>query len=152
VVLVILLIIAALPWGLPFQWRFVLPMLPYAAIHYWTVNRRGWMPAGIVFAAGLIIDIVTNGPLGFWSMIYLTGHLLAVWLSGPVSAGNAVSRWLGFVGVLAALSGLQWAAASVYFVAWLPWQPFVLAAAVTALFYPLLSVIMVRKPKENAAK
>ena len=143
----VLLLVAVLPWGLSHDWRFVLPMLPYAAIHYWTLNERGAMPSVLVFVAGVVIDLVTDGPLGFWSMVYLTGHMCAHWLSGPL-AGNAVLRWIGFLVVLCLLAAVQWVATSIYFVRWQPWEPFLIASATTALFYPLLSFLMVRKPSE----
>ena len=148
VVLLLFLLVALLPWGLPGEARFVLPMLPYVAVHYWTLNDRGFMPASLVFVVGLVIDLVTRGPLGFWAMIFLTGQMCALWLSGG-RGDTRFKRWLGFFAVIGALSCLQWLVASVYFVAWADPRPFATAAAVIAAIYPLFSIALIRRNAEK---
>lgn len=147
-VLMVFLLVALLPWGLPGEARFVLPMLPYVAIHYWTLNDRGFMPAGLVFVVGLVIDLVTRGPLGFWAMIFLTGQMCALWLSGA-PGDTRLKRWLGFFAVIGLLSCLQWLVASIYFVAWADPRPFATAAVVIAAIYPLFSLALIRRFAEK---
>ena len=38
---------------------------------------RGVVPSPVMFVAGIAMDIITNGPLGFWALIYLFGVLIA---------------------------------------------------------------------------
>lgn len=135
------LLAAVMPWGLPSEARFVLPMLPYVVVHYWSVDGRGWMPTPMVFAAGLLIDLVTRGPLGFWAAIYLIGHMIARALPGPMAETSA-GRFLGYCVTVAVLALIQWLVASAHFVAWQASGPFVYAACVVLFFYPALSFLM----------
>jgi len=141
--LAVLVVIAVLPWGLPSDARFVMPMVPYIAVHYWTLNGRGAMPAPIVFLAGLVIDFVTHGPVGFWSLIFLLGHMCALWLSGTL-ASSSLSRYVGYVATIVFLAAVQWLAASIYFVRWVEVWPFVAAVGVIAMFYPVLALLLFR--------
>ena len=68
----VLVMVAVLPWGLPPDGRFVLPLLPFIAIHYWTSRHPEKLAEWVPFAAGLTVDVLSNGPLGYWSLIYLT--------------------------------------------------------------------------------
>ncbi|MEM1307528.1 MAG: hypothetical protein AAGG99_08380 [Pseudomonadota bacterium] len=146
----ILVIVAVLPLGLPSEARFVLPMLPYVAIHYWTLNERGLMPSIFVFMAGLAIDILTHGPLGYWSTVFLIGFGCARWLSGPIS-DTRIGRFVGYVLTCALLAALQWAIASLYFVRAADPQPFVLAASIATLYYPLLALLEHRPATREAS-
>ncbi|MEL6299151.1 MAG: hypothetical protein AAFQ45_11335 [Pseudomonadota bacterium] len=149
IVLALFVLIAILPWGLPVEARFVMPMLPYVAIHYWTLNNRGLMPAWLVFLCGLVIDFVTRGPLGFWAMIFLIGQMSALWLSGSLGA-TRTRRWLGFFAVVALLGAVQWLTASIYFVTWVDVWPFATGIVVVACVYPFFSLALLTRSDEKA--
>ncbi len=133
-------LIAVLPWGLPAIGRFILPMLPLLAVYYWAVGGRGWLASPLVFAAGLTVDVVTLGPLGFWAFVYLVAHMF----SGAVPimlVETSMRRWIVFGVLIAALSVLQWATASIYFVTLSAWQPYALAAAILVVLYPVFGAL-----------
>jgi rod shape-determining protein MreD len=138
--LAVMTVIAILPVGLPNSLRFVPPMLPLAVVYYWALNGRGWMPAPLVAAVGLFIDLVTYGPLGFWSLTFLLGQLLAHWLSGW-PARTRLLRLLGFALAIAVISTVQWLTASIYFVHLADWRPFAYAAVSVMFTYPLVSLL-----------
>ena len=108
---------AALPWGLPADACLVLPLLPYAVLHVATVTRDGAVPEWLAFVAGLALDLLTGGPLGYWALVYLAGYgatvLALPWARrgrGPALAVyGATLAWLA--GVEAALSTLALGAA-----------------------------------------
>lgn len=149
VCVLVLGVLAVLPLGLPSDARFVMPMLPLIAIHYWVLNNRGYVPATFVFVVGLAIDVITRGPLGFWSLIYLIVHMIASLLTGGLSDTRA-KRWVGFVVVVALVAALQWAIASAYFLRWLDWAPFVTAACVVAPAYIVFSLSFGRGTVQKA--
>ena len=88
---VLLTLIAALPLGVPAGDRFFLPLLPVVAVHYWTLRHDAWLPEWVVFLAGLMLDILTHGPLGYWAFIYLLAHLTAT-LSTRVHVESTLGR------------------------------------------------------------
>jgi rod shape-determining protein MreD len=141
-------ILAVLPWGAVDWARLALPLLPMSAIYFWTVRKPQTMSAGLVFIVGLFIDVMTHGPLGFWSLIYLVGAAIGRLESKRLPVAGQTLRLISFAFVAAVLGILQWSVLSVYSVRWIEWPPFALAglaaiasqAVVTIVLSPLNNV------------
>lgn len=133
--LVCVTVLAAMPWGLAPDYRFVLPHLPFAAIHYWTLRDPGRIPIWLIFACGVAIDVASGGPLGFWPLVFLAGYGIAA-LEWPFSKESRIGRWLIFLSVLVILVTLEWGMASLYYLQLMDWKPFALAAFFAGLAYP----------------
>ena len=144
----LLVILSALPWGVPADSRFVLPLLPVVAIHYWVLRERApLLPEWFVFACGLLLDILTNGPLGFWPLIYLFAYVLAT-LSAPWAREGVFARWLLLLAALAILSICAWIISSIYAIEIVDWQPFAWGALAAGLAHPLFALLLIgsRRP------
>lgn len=137
----VLAVLAVLPWGLPADGRFVLPFLPVIAIHYWSSRHPGRLSPLIPFAAGLLVDVLSNGPLGYWPLLYLTSALLAGEVVGAPGPGSAARSGL-FVAALMVLVAAAWGVSSLYDFAVADWRPFAWAAWVTALAYPPVAAVL----------
>jgi rod shape-determining protein MreD len=137
----LLTLLAALPWGLPSEARFLLPLLPYTAIHFWAVRRPALMPEWLVFLSGLATDVLSHGPLGFWSLVFLLGYMLAQVLPG-LNRWGAIGRWLQYCTTIALLALAQWILASAYFMSAVDWGPLVRSAVGACLLYPLLGLLL----------
>ena len=139
----LLALIAALQWGLPPQDRFFLPMLPVIAVHFWSLRHPSLVPEWYVFAVGLVLDVLTHGPLGYWALVYLITHLLAV-LSAPFADRGFTVRVALLAAALIAVTLTAWAIASVYFLEWLDVWPYVAGSGLAGLgalvLMPLLYV------------
>ena len=85
--IIVATVLVALPWGMAAENRFLLPLLPLIVIHFWTLRRPGDVAEWWVFVAGLSLDILTNGPIGYWALIYLLGYAAAV-LSHALGQGR----------------------------------------------------------------
>lgn len=137
----LLTVLAALPWGLPTEDRFFLPMLPIVAIHYWALRRHEALPEWSVFVAGLLLDIFTHGPLGYWPLVYLAAYTLGV-VEATAGRKGQILRLVLFGTSLVLIAAFGWAVASVYFFELADWRPYVrgaaLAAAAAVLIVPLL--------------
>ncbi len=146
--LAILTLVAALPWGLPPEDRFFLPLLPIVAIHYWSLRHGSLIPEWAVFLAGLTLDVLTHGPLGYWSLIYLVAHSLAI-LSAPIASRGVAARIGLFALALVAVTVMAWAVSSVYFLEPADWRPYAfgagLAGIAALLLVPLLRSIDVQQ-------
>lgn len=136
----VLTLLATLPWGLPPEARFFLPLLPFTAIYFWVVRRPGLMPEWAVFLAGLTTDVLTHGPLGFWSLVYLVGYIFARALP-QTPFGAPLQRWAYFCLALCLLGAVQWVIASIYFLALAEWRPLASGTLAAALSYPVIGLI-----------
>lgn len=138
-----LTVLAALPWGLPTEDRFFLPLLPVIAIHYFALRRPEALPEWSVFLSGLLLDVFTHGPLGYWPLVYLAAYTLGV-LGRETGKSSQAVRIALFGGSLVTVAALCWAVASVYFLEFADWRPYVrgaaLAALATLVIMPLLHV------------
>lgn len=146
--LAILTLVAALPWGLPPEDRFFLPLLPVVAIHYWSLRHGVLIPEWGVFLAGLTLDVLTHGPLGYWSLIYLVAHTLAI-LSAPYAAHGPGARLFLFAVALSIVTFVAWIVSSVYFLEPADWRPYAFGAGLAGLaalvLVPLLRAVDVQQ-------
>lgn len=140
----VLTVLAALPWGLPTEDRFFLPMLPVVAIHYWALRRHQALPEWSVFLAGLLLDVFTHGPLGYWPLIYLSAYTLGV-LEETAGRKSQLLRLALFAASLALVAVFGWAIASLFFFEVADWRPYARGAGLAALaaivIVPLLHIL-----------
>lgn len=132
-VAIVLTLLAALPWGFPPLLSVVPAFVPLVVVCRIAPGAPAPVAASVAFAAGLMLDVLSQGPLGFWALVYLTTMRLSV-LSGVFGAGRSrSSNLLVFAGLagFAALLGLL--TASVYTGTWPDVRPYALAATL-ALF------------------
>ena len=150
--IIILTVIAALPWGLSSEDRFVLPLLPIVAIHYWSLRQSETIPEWFVFLAGLSLDILTHGPLGFWSLIYLLSYYLGV-VSHALGLRGQSARLVLFAVSLLAITAAAWLISSIYVLEFMDWRPFATGAAYAGLgalfIVPLLHIFAPRSERQD---
>jgi len=113
--------VAAAPLGAPTSVSYVLQVMPYLIAHVFLVRGKGFVPSPLMFAAGLAIDIASDGPLGFWALIYLFGVLMSRQL--PVGLTQTrTGRLSGLLLVVFALAAAQVGLASLYQLRWIDWH------------------------------
>jgi rod shape-determining protein MreD len=137
----ILAVLAVLPWGLPADARFVLPFLPAIAIHIWSSRHPDRLSALVPFTAGLLVDVLTNGPLGYWPLIYLGAMMLGIDAQRLPGRG-AAARWAFFLAALVGLVIAGWGVASLFDLEFADWRPFAWALWAGALSYPPLAILL----------
>lgn len=134
-------LLSALPWGLSPEIRFVMPLIPFVAIHFWIVRDEEAFGEWFVFSAGLMLDVLTNGPLGFWSIVYLIGYALSTMLAEQART-RPLGGWAALVVVVSCLAVVEWAVSSLYFLELMDWRPLALAALFAAAAYPVLALVL----------
>ena len=115
--------------------------MPFAGVFFWARAQPQLMPTSFVFVTGVAVDVLSYGPLGYWSLIYLSGLAL----TGPADrfgARGGLSEWIGFTAIGAGLALLAWLVASIYFVHFIAWRPMAWAAVLLALIYPALQALL----------
>jgi rod shape-determining protein MreD len=139
VTVVMLTIFALLPWGMPSEDRFILPLLPIVAIYYWTLDRNAWLPEWAIFLCGVLLDILTQGALGYWALVYLVAYAAAVLCSRTV-ADTTLQRLGLFAAAIGAVTSFAWLLASAYFIELLDVMPYVRGAAFAVLAAAIITV------------
>jgi rod shape-determining protein MreD len=146
----LLTVLAALPLGVESGARFLLPLLPLVAIAWVAIRAPARMPSGVAFAAGLALDVLTHGPLGYWSLVYLAGYLLATTLASS-DVPSLGAAWAGLAAVLLGAAAVEWSVHSLYFVEPAALRPRILAAAAALAIAPLV-VLLLRLGAAPAAR
>ena len=134
-------LVCALPWGLAPELRLIPPMVAYAVIHRCVERRGGYAPDWLVFLAGFATDVVGQGPLGYWSLIYLCGFTMVRSATANHSPGALAGIGL-FVVTVACLTLMQWSVASIYYLRAVDVWPLAAAAGTATVAYLLLMLLL----------
>lgn len=132
--IILVTVIAALPWGLAGNLKLVLPLVPYVAIHIWVEREPQRTPDWLVFLAGFATDVTGQGPLGYWTFIYLCGYAAVRAVTAGRQLGTARSIMV-FAGTVSLLVLMQWLVASLYYLRAVEIAPLIAAAAIATLFH-----------------
>jgi len=123
------------------------PSLVLIALFFWTVYRPELVPAIIVFAAGLLLDVVSGAPLGINALVLLL-------VCGGVRSQRRfladkpfVVVWLGFVVTAIYAGALYWLAYAII-QGTLPYANRLIAQlVVTVAIYPLFAWLLGRSQR-----
>jgi rod shape-determining protein MreD len=140
---------AALPWGAPMSVALALPLVAMGVIFYWGIHRPAQLPSPVVFVFGLLTDLATDGPLGFWALSFLVGYAIAVY--GPAVNGGrreGPAALMLYAAAILAITGLNWSLTSLFFLKPMPLQPLLIGGAVALAVYPAIGFVL--SPLERA--
>ena len=135
------LVLLSTPMGIPGQAQMQ-PAWTLACIYFWSLFRPASMPAPVVFAIGLLLDLLAQGPIGISILILLLVHATALRLRrGLVRQGFAVV-WLMFFAFAACAALLEWLL--VCLLTWrdLPPWPALFEFAMAVGAYPILATLL----------
>lgn len=136
--LLVAVVVAAVPWGLPEQATFILPFLTLLLVFAFSAPREKTIPAWLAFLAGLVTDILTAGPLGYWAFLFTLCHALTRLMAHRAPALSLVVLWLQFLLVATLVAGAGWALASAYYLRPIDGWPIAFATLVAMLACPAL--------------
>jgi rod shape-determining protein MreD len=147
----------AVPWGLPADATFVLPLVVVMMVFCWRAIEGAYLPPIAVVLLGLLTDVTTGGPLGYWGLIALLVSSIA-WRTQFITDrwGSGV-LWLVWVVAVSVLAGFGWLLASLYFFRWVDWRPILIGAAASAVLFPHVMSLLLRirrarlAPRRSAA-
>ena len=135
----LLLLLLAAPLHLPGQAQLQLAAA-LACVFFWSLFRPASMTPPIVFALGLLSDLLGLAPPGISVFVLLIVHGLAVrW---RIIAGQGfLLVWLAFVAVAAGAATMGWALTSLLTFRLLPVPPALFQFGLTAGLYPVLAAL-----------
>lgn len=134
-------LVCALPWGSAGELKVVPPLLPYAVIHLAAERHGNRVPDWLVFLAGFATDVVGQGPLGYWALIYLCGYTMV--RSATVARRPGAFGSIAFFALTVACLGLmQWSVASIYYLRAAEILPLVIAGGAALAVHALLVIML----------
>lgn len=133
----LLLLLLAAPLRLPGQAQLQ-PAAALACVFFWSLFRPASMSPPVVFAIGILADLLGLTPFGISVLVLLMVHGLAVkWRVLAVQGFLVV--WLAFVAVAAGAAALDWALTSLLMFRLLPPRAALFQFGLTAGLYPMLA-------------
>ena len=133
-----LIALAHLPFGLPSDAGFVMPVLIVALVFTWSLNAAQNIQPWLIFSLGLIADVLSSGPIGYWPLYYLSAQALSIWIGGNPTNSGFIFSWIGFLFTAFITTFLAWAVASVYFTHSVDLRPMIIGAGLIGAAYPLI--------------
>lgn len=131
-------IVSAVPWGLPATTGFVLPLLTAMLVFLSACNARTRIPPWFAFLAGLLTDMLTAGPLGYWALIFLVAYALGGAMSRSGGRRSLVSLFGNYIITATVTAAVAWGVACIYYVRLIDWQPMAFAGLAVVALFPLL--------------
>ena len=138
---VLLLLLASAPIGLPSQAQLQ-PAVALASVFFWSVFRPAAMPPPVIFALGLLLDLVDLAPIGIWVFLLLGVHGVAVRTRRSLARQGFLLVWLAFIVTATIAALLSWLGTCLLDWEFLPIGPAVFEAVLAASIYPALSSLL----------
>jgi len=136
----LLVFISVIPFRLP-GFDMVTPSLLSISVFYWSLHRPYLLPPIVVFALGVIQDIISGAPFGMSSLAMLMIYVIASSQRQVFVGKPFIQMWWGFMLVAIGMSLLTWMVMSLYSLALIPIFPVMVQSGLTILFFPLLAWI-----------
>jgi rod shape-determining protein MreD len=128
----------AIPWGLPVDATFILPLVVVMMIFCWRTVPEAVLAPATALLLGLLTDVMTGGPLGFWALIALVAALAGDKARVLDDGRSLKAIWIAW-SVLAALLGLfGWLLASLFYTRWLALWPIAVGVLASIALFPVV--------------
>jgi rod shape-determining protein MreD len=139
----VLLVVAVLPLRVP-DYATVTPLFALAGVYYWTIYQPELLPPIVVFACGLVLDLLTGTPLGVSSLLLLLSRTIVV-----TQRRFFVNRlfpfvWGGFTLLAATAIGFLWLLGSALQGAMLDMRASALQWVLTVASFPAIGYLLMR--------
>ena len=133
-------LLAVLPFGADEMVRYAVSFLPLMVIQYWSARRPALVPVPLIFGVGLIIDVLTHGPVGYWALLAMIAASSASLETLLMGRSTAIGRALLFAVAMLTAASVAWAVAFVYTGTAVTSRPFLGAALTAICLYPVMAL------------
>lgn len=131
-------IATAVPWGLPADATFILPLVVVMMVFCWRALPGVTLSPVAAVLLGLLTDVMGGGPLGFWALLALIASSAGTY-SRVFGADHELGPlWLIWTGLVAGLACFGWLLASAFFLRWIDWWPIAFGAAASVALFPVV--------------
>lgn len=128
----------AVPWGLPADATFILPLVVVMMVFCWRVIPGGALPPAAAVGLGLLADLMSGGPLGYWALMCLIAATVGG-RQGSLGEGRDIGvHWLIWIVFVSVLGGFGWLLASLYYFRWIDWWPIAVGVLASMALFPVV--------------
>ncbi len=128
----------AVPWGLPADATFILPLVVVMMVFCWRVIPDAVLPLSVCMLLGLLTDVMSGGPLGFFALMTLIAASVGRRLRFLIAPHELRSLWLIWAALALALGLFGWLLASLYFFRWIDWWPILFGILASIALFPVV--------------
>ena len=115
----------------------IAPLMPLAGLFYWVIHRPDLVPVSLVFAIGVLHDMLTGTPIGAYAAVFL----IVTWLIHSqrrfLGGKSFLLLWGGFFVVSGFACLTEWTIVSLLAGAIMPLEPALFRSVFTAALFPL---------------
>ena len=130
-------LICAVPWGVRASIAFVLPLATAMLIFLYAVRPNVLLPPWLAFLVGILTDLLTGGPLGYWALLFVIAH--GIGRSLPFEDNRRFLRlWPSYLLAAIVIGSFAWIVGSAYYMRLIDWRPLAIALVAVSLVFPLL--------------
>ena len=140
---VFLVFLSVTPLPIP-GYGTVAPVLPLIAVFYWAVHRPDLLPFVVVFLAGALFDILTGGPIGLHSFVFLIVQFLVASQRNFLIGQPFLFLWSGFIFAALLAAVLEWLAFSIYVSDLQSMGPVIISALMTIALFPVFAWLLLQ--------
>jgi rod shape-determining protein MreD len=128
----------AVPWGLPADATFVLPLVVVMMVFCWRVMPDVTLPLSACMLLGLLTDVMSGGPLGFFALMALLAATVGGLLRYTVEPRDLWPLWISWSALAVTLGLLGWLLGSLYFFRWIDWWPILFGTLASIVLFPVV--------------
>ena len=133
-----LMLLSLAPFGIWGQ-AALLPTVALTCVWFWSLFRPAAMAPPMVFAIGLLLDLLGYLPLGVGELTMLSAHGLALRMRRFLARQGFALVWLIFTAAACAVAAMNWALVSLLTFSLMPPRPVFFQAGLAAAMYPLVA-------------
>jgi len=128
----------AVPWGLPADASFTLPLVVVMMVFCWRIMPDAVLPLTACMLLGLLTDVMSGGPLGFFALMALIAASIGGLLRFTLEPRDLAPLWLIWSVLALTLGLLGWLLGSLYFFRWIDWWPILFGTLASIMLFPIV--------------
>ena len=129
-------IATAVPWGLPADATFALPLVVVLMVFCWRVIPGTALPPAAAVGLGLLTDLMSGGPLGYWALMCLVASTIGMPEGSMRESRDILINFFVWVAMVLTLGVLGWLLASLFYIRWIDWWPIAFGSFTSIALYP----------------
>jgi len=135
-------VLSLLPFQLP-GFGAIAPSFAVMAVYHWTLYRPDLLPLGVIFLAGVFLDLLNGSPyVGLSALVLLIMRSAVLAQRRPLVERGFPVIWLGFFVAAIGVFAFEWGFVSLLQMRALGLRPFIFQALVTTACYPIGSYLL----------